>query len=360
MSDLKYMEQAFGLALRAKGKTSPNPIVGCVIVKNNRVVAKGYHRFCGGDHAEIVALKRAGSLAKGARLYVTLEPCSHYGRTPPCVDKIIDSGIKEVIIGMVDPNPVNNGKSILKLRRAGIKVKAGFLEQELQVANESFIKFIKYKMPFVVVKCAQTLDGKIAVSSGQSRWITSPQTRDLAHRWRSDFDAILVGINTVLKDNPYLNAIPKSKRLKKIIVDTRLQIPLSANVFKNTRAEDIIIATTKKAPSSKRENLSKKGVNILICPLSGGRVNLKWLFKELARKEIAHLLIEGGSQIIGSALKAGLVDKVLLCIAPKIMGDETAVSSIRGLKVTNVNQTLRLKNVTIDRIGEDIVVEGYI
>lgn len=360
MSDIQYMERAFKLALRAKGKTSPNPMVGCVIVKNNRIIAEGYHHRCGADHAEIVALKKAGSRAKGATLYVTLEPCSHYGRTPPCVDKIIASGIKEVVAGMIDPNPVNNGKSILKLRQNKIRVKTGFLEQKLRKANESFIKFIKYKMPFVVVKCAQTLDGKIATFSGQSKWITSPKTRDFTHRLRGDFDAILVGANTALKDNPGLNARSTTKRLKKIVVDSKLQIPLGAKLFSNTGPGDVVIATTRKAPQQKQEILKAKGVSVLVCPQSKEGVNLKWLFRELARREISSLLIEGGSKIVGSALKANLVDKFLMFIAPKIMGDERAVSSVRGFKVANVNQVLRLKNVAVKKIGEDILVEGYI
>lgn len=360
MTDYDYMRMALNLALRAQGKTSPNPLVGAVIVKNNKVIARGFHRRCGTDHAEIVALKDAKEKARGATLYVTLEPCSHVGRTPPCVDALIRSGVARVVIGMIDPNPVNNGKSVAGLRRAGIRVKVGFLQEELKKINESFIKFIKYKMPFVVVKCAQTLDGKIATAGGQSKWITSQQSRNYAHRLRDDFDAIMVGANTVLRDNPRLNAADKKKRIKKIIADTHLKISLSANLFKNTRPEDVIIVTSQKAPAVKINKFRKKGVNVIVCPHAKKGVDLKWLFKELARKEITSVLIEGGSKIIGAALKAKLVDKILVFIAPKIMGDACALSSVSGSIIKNVNAAIRLRDWTLKKIGEDILIEGYL
>jgi diaminohydroxyphosphoribosylaminopyrimidine deaminase/5-amino-6-(5-phosphoribosylamino)uracil reductase len=214
------MRKAMILAQRGLGLTSPNPMVGALLVKNGKIIAQGWHRRCGGDHAEIVALKKAGAKARGCRLYVTLEPCSHYGRTPPCVQQIIAAGIREVYVGMIDPNPLNNGKSIRLLKKAGVKVEVGFLPEKLQRLNEAFVKYITTRMPFVTAKCAQTLDGKIAASSGHSQWITSARTRDHAHKLRSQFDAILVGVNTVLQDNPRLNAAARSKRLKKIILDS--------------------------------------------------------------------------------------------------------------------------------------------
>ena len=358
--DSDYMKMALDLAQRAKGQTSPNPIVGAVIVRNNKIIAEGYHRRCGADHAEVVALKKAGKSAKGAKLYVTLEPCSHFGRTPPCVDRIIQSGIEEVNVGMIDPNPVNNGKSILKLKHARIKTKVGFLKEELQKANESFIKFIRYRIPFVVVKSAQTIDGKIATALGQSKWITSKQSRNYAHHLRNDFDAILVGIGTVLKDNPRLNATKKSKRIKKIILDTTLRIPLQAQLFKNTIPSDIIVATTEKMKKDKYLLLKKKGVDTIICPPSYDGVDLSWLLKKLAQKEITNILVEGGSKIIGSLLKENLVDKFLIFIAPKIMGDERAINSVRGLTLNNINRLVRLKNLTFQKIGDDILIEGYV
>ncbi len=363
LTDVDYMRKALSLALKAKGQTSPNPLVGAVVVRDEKIVSEGWHHYCGGDHAEVIALKKAGARAQGAKLYVTLEPCSHFGRTPPCVDKIIEAGIREVIIGMVDPNPVNNGKSIQKLKRTGVQVKAGFLENELEKMNELFIKYITKKFPFVVAKCAQTLDGKIATASGESKWITSQESRDYAHRLRSDFDGIMVGINTVLKDNPFLNARKKIKPIKKIIVDSDLRLPLKANLFKNTNPSDIVIATTKGAPKNKFDQLQKKGVNLIVCPRASGierRIQLRFLFKELAHREITNILIEGGGRVIGGALQEGLVDKLLIFVAPKIMGDQDALSSIRGLKINRIDRLIKLKDLTVKRISEEILIEGYV
>ncbi len=357
--DVVYMQRALDLALRAKGNTSPNPLVGAVVVGGGKVVAEGWHHYCGGDHAEVIALKKAGEKAKGATLYVTLEPCSHFGRTPPCVDKILSCGIREVVIGMTDPNPLNNGKSIKVLRTQGMNVRVGFLVKELKKINEGFIKYITTHTPFVTVKCAQTLDGKIATAAGQSQWITAPKTRDYAHRLRNDFDAVLVGINTALKDDPQLNAARKNKRLTKIIVDSHLRLPLDAKLFKGTRPEDIIVATTHRASRGQRDRWARQGVSVLVCPIKDNGVDLKYLFKELGKREIAHLLIEGGGRMIGSALKEGLVDKLLLFLAPKILGDERALDSVVGFQAKHVGEAVRFKDLTIGRIGEDILIEAY-
>jgi len=361
MTDIDYMRIAYKLARRAQGETSPNPLVGAVIVHQGKIVGEGWHKSCGGDHAEIVALKKAKDKSRGATLYVTLEPCGHFGRTPPCVDQIIQGGIHEVIVGMKDPNPLTNGQSLVKLRHAGIKVKVGFLKEELSRMNEAFIKYITQRLPFVVAKSAQTLDGKIASARGDSRWITSPESRAYAHTLRKDFDGILVGINTVLKDNPFLNAPEKKfKPIKKIIVDSTLRVPLDANIFKASQPLDIIIATTPKAKKARIHLLRQKGIEILICPQQRGKVRLKWLLKELARREIASLLIEGGGRIIGSALREKLVDKFLVFMAPKIMGDETALPSVMGLKTANVHEALRLHRIKVKRISDDILIEAYV
>jgi diaminohydroxyphosphoribosylaminopyrimidine deaminase/5-amino-6-(5-phosphoribosylamino)uracil reductase len=355
-----YFKKAIKLALRAKGKVSPNPLVGAIIVKNNRVVAQGWHKHCGSDHAEIAALKKAGSLARGAVIYVTLEPCSHYGRTPPCVDAIIKSGIKKVFIGMKDPNPLTKGKSIAKFRKAGIKTEIGFLEDDLKGINEPFIKFMTKKMPFVTAKCAQTIDGKIAAYSGRSKWITSKESREYARKLRNDFDAILVGSNTVLKDNPGLNASRKSKRLKKIIIDSALKTPLNAGIFRGTDPSDIIIAATKKSRKEKRGKLEKRGIYLVICPTQKGQVDLKWFLKKLAERDITNILIEGGSKIIGSALRQKLIDKFLIFIAPKIIGDQNALSSVSGLNIRDVNKAVRLHKITINQLKDDILIEAYV
>jgi diaminohydroxyphosphoribosylaminopyrimidine deaminase / 5-amino-6-(5-phosphoribosylamino)uracil reductase len=354
----RLMKRALDLALKAKGQTSPNPMVGCVIVRNGKVIAEDYHRRCGEDHAEVIALKKAGTQAKGATIYVNLEPCHHFGRTPPCVDTIISSGIKEVVIGQKDPNPLTNGKSIQKLKKAGIKVTIGVLENECKRMNEFFNKYIALGMPYVVAKTAQTLDGKIATSTGDSKWITSESTRAFARAKRDEFDAILVGINTVLKDDPSLNGIKKA--IKKIVVDSELKLSLKAKLFKGVRPADCFIATTKKADVKKVDSFRKKGLNVFICPLKGGHVDLAWFLKELAKNEITSVLIEGGATVIGSALKANLVDKMHIYVAPKIVGDERALSSIVGNKITKINQTIKLNQLEIQRLNEDLLITAYV
>ncbi len=358
MTDLDFMKIAYRLAAKGKRTTSPNPMVGAVIVKNGKVLSEGFHHHRGGPHAEIVAMKKNKGSLVGTKLYVTLEPCFHFGRTPPCVDAIIAAGIKEVVVGMIDPNPLTAGKSISKLRKAGIKVKVGVLQKQLGVLNQAFVKYITKRMPFVVAKTAQTLDGKIATRAGESKWITSEESRKFAHDYRNEFDAILVGINTVLKDDPALNA--SSKALKKILVDSALRIPLTAKLFKNTLAQNCFIATTKKADKKKIAMLEKRGVQLIVCPEKNNKVDLAWLMRELAQREIAKILIEGGAKIIGSAIKDKLVDKMIFFVAPKIVGDQDAQSSIEGLNISTLSKAVGLKNLQFKNIGEDIFFEADI
>ena len=359
MNDIDYMNKAYHLALKAKGETSPNPLVGAVIVKGKTIIADGWHRRCGADHAEVVALKKAGQRARGARMVVTLEPCNHYGRTPPCVDQIIESGIKEVIIGMKDPNPLTNGKSIAKLRRAGIKVTTGVLQEDLNALNEAFVKYVTKKMPFVAVKSAQSLDGKIATASGHSKWITSEATRKYARRIRDEFDAILVGINTVLKDNPKLTGSRATKRLKKVVLDSSLRTPPRARLFSNTAPSDVIIVTPLKASAAKRATFLKRGISVIVYPKRVAKVDLKWLMKELAKREVMSVLVEGGAHVAGSVLKANLADKLYCYIAPIIIGDQNALSSAVGIDTAKVGRAVPLKDVTLTKIGKDILVQGY-
>ena len=360
MTDIDYMKKAYRLALKAKGQTSPNPLVGSVIVKGNRIIAEGWHRRCGGAHAEISALKNARESVLGSRMYVTFEPCYHYGRTPPCIDQIIHSGIKKVIIGMKDPNPLTNGKSIAKLRQAGITTKVGILEDEIGAMNEVFIKYTKTKMPFVVTKTAQSLDGKIATAKGQSKWITSEAARRFARSFRDEFDAILVGINTVLKDDPKLNGSKTTRRLKKIILDPSLKISLKARLFSGTRPSDCIIATSAKASDKKKKALHEKGLAVIVCPDRGGQLDLKWLFKELAKQEIMSILVEGGAHVIGSVLRERLADQMVIYIAPKIFGDQRALNSVVGLRMQNVSKAIELKRMTFKEVGGDLMIKGYI
>ena len=353
------MRRAATLALKARGATSPNPLVGALIVKNNCVIAEGWHKRAGEDHAEIAALKKAGRSAKGAELYVTLEPCFHYGRTPPCVDAVIASGIKKVMIGMKDPNPLTNGKSIAKLKRAGLKVKVGILQDELIQMNEAFFKYIKSRRPFVATKTAQTLDGKIATRTGRSKWITAERTREFARKVRDQFDGIVVGVNTVLQDDPHLYTTRKINPVRKIVLDSRLRAPLKARLFKrNTSA--CLIATTKKASSGKIKSFRDKGVLVIVAPAKEGKVDLKWLLKELARMEMTNILVEGGAETVGSFLKEGVVDKMYFYIAPKVMGDDSGRNAIVGLKTVRIDQTIQLKNWSVEKIGQDILISAYV
>lgn len=360
MTDLDYMKLAAQLAIKGQGWTEPNPMVGAVLVKNKRIIATGWHKRCGGPHAEIEALAAAGSQAASATLYVTLEPCSHFGRTPPCVEAIIQSGIKQVVVGMKDPNPLMNGRSLQKLRRAGIKVRCGLLVEELTRLNEVFIKYIRCQMPFVTAKSAQTIDGKIATADGKSQWITSAAARQYGHRLRDGYSAILVGTNTVLKDNPRLNALRRDKRIKKIILDSRLRISLKAQLFKNVRAQDCFVAVTRQAPQAKVRQFQQWGIHVLICPAKNGRVDLKHLLRELAKREIASVLLEGGAKVIGQALADKLVDKMIVFIAPRIMGDQRALSSVDGPGPTTLDRMVQLQDITINTIGQDLVLEGYV
>jgi diaminohydroxyphosphoribosylaminopyrimidine deaminase/5-amino-6-(5-phosphoribosylamino)uracil reductase len=276
------------------------------------------------------------------------------------VDAVIKSGIKKVVIAMKDPNPLTNGKSIAKLKKAGIDVELGFLEKEARILNEAFVKFMTYQMPFVVGKCGQTLDGKIATRVGSSQWITSEETRTFSRRLRNHFYAILVGINTVLKDDPCLASADKNKRIKKIILDSSLKISLKAKLFKGCFLQDCLIATTKKASKERIAQFQKKGVGIIVCPKNKGKIDLKWLFKELAKKKIMSILIEGGAKVLGNALAQDLVDKMHIYIAPKIVGDQAALSAIDGINVLDISKALYLKNVAMRSIGSDIFISGYI
>jgi len=362
-SYIRYMKQAINLAKRAKGSTHPNPMVGCVIVKNDKVIASGFHKKAGGPHAEVIALKKAKDNARGATLFVNLEPCSTYQKTPPCTDEIIKSGIKEVVIAIKDPNPINNSKGIRKLKRHNIKVTLGILKEEARKLNEDFEKFITKKEPFVTVKVAQSLDGKLSTKSGDSKWITSYIARRYVHKLRAYNDAVLVGVNTVIKDNPRLNSrLYKSatKQPKRIIVDSHLRIPYKARMISENLNQNVIIATTKYASQKKVDNLRKRGVDIIITKSKDKLVDLKDLLKKLAEKSIVNLLVEGGSKIITSFLNERLADKIVVFIAPKIIGGRYANTFYEGEGITRIKDALLLKDVSYKRIGEDLMVEGYL
>lgn len=365
MNDKEYMRVALKLAVRAKGKTSPNPLVGAVIVKNDRIIGKGYHRRAGESHAEINALDMAGRRAKGATLYLNLESCAHLGRTPPCTKRIISSGIKKVVAAMIDPNPLNCGRGVKELRKAGVKVKVGILEKEARKINEAYIKYITTKRPFVILKTAMSLDGKIATKTGDSKWITNESSRRYVHRLRSEVDAVLIGIETVLKDDPRLTARIKDpgsrisvRNPTRVVVDSRARIPLGARVLNQEALT--IVATTKFASKKKIKALEKKGATVLIIKDRDKNVNLKELLKNLGELEITSLLVEGGGRINASFLENGLVNKVLFFVAPKIIGGEEALTPVEGEGIKRIKDAVKLKDISIKRFGEDVLVEGYV
>lgn len=363
----KFMKLALRLARQGAGRVSPNPLVGAVIVRGATVVGKGYHGRFGGPHAEINALRQAGSRANGATLYVTLEPCCHYGKTPPCTDAIINSGIAHVIVGMVDPNPAVSGKGIQKLRSAGIKVEIGILEEACRSLNEAFIKYITTKLPFVTLKAALTLDGNIATATGDSKWITCEQSRSLVHKIRTQVDAIMVGSGTVRADDPQLTVrlprLPKKtvKNPLRIIVDEKLRIPLRSNVLKPELAKGTLIVTAPaRANSRKARQIEAAGANILVVPLKKGLIDLKSLMKKLAAMGIASLLLEGGSELNASALAEGLVDKIMFFYAPKIIGGRKAIHVVGGSGVQKIADAIHVTALEVKRIGSDLLVTGYV
>ncbi len=361
MSDNVYMQIALELAARGKGRTSPNPMVGAVIVKGGKIIAEGYHKKAGTPHAEIIALKKAGSQAKGAVLYVTLEPCCHTDKkTPPCTSAIIHSGISEVIAAMTDPNPKVSGKGMRELRKAGIKTRTGALKSEAGKLNEAFIKHITQREPFAVLKIAQSLDGKIATSKGESKWITGAKARERVHKLRNELDAIMVGIGTIIADNPSLDCrVKNGKNPYRIIIDSSLRISLNAKVL-NYDDNKTIIATTEKASRSKITRVTNLGATVLVINSKQGRVDLKRVMKELSKLDIMSVLIEGGSSISAAALSSKVVDKVMFFVAPKIIGGTDSFSSVGGESPSLLKNALQLRDLHAEQFGEDILMEAYI
>jgi len=358
--DVMMMVRALDLAQKGQGKTAPNPMVGTLIVKGGKVVGQGWHRRCGGPHAEVLALRQAKRKARGATMYVTLEPCFHVGRTPPCVDAVIKSGVKNVVIAMKDPNSLTSGRSIRRLKTNGIAVRCGVMKNAAQKLNESFVKHITTGMPFVTAKIAQTLDGKTATANGKSQWITSEKTRTFARKRRDHFDAIMVGINTVLKDDPRLTLFSKKENFRRIIVDSSLRVPVKARLFRLAGKGKCIVATTAKASARKMKTLERKGVEVIICPQKGCKVDLEFLMKQLGERLITNILLEGGATLTGAMLKHKLVDKVHCYIAPTIMGDQKALSSVQGMAPQRIDHLIRMKQTRVFALEDDILIEGYI
>lgn len=357
----KYMRLALELAGNAIGRTSPNPLVGAVVVKDNRVVGCGWHRKAGTPHAEVHALRQAGELARGAEVYVTLEPCSHYGKTPPCAKALIEAGVKKVYAALLDPNPKVAGKGFKMLKDAGIEVEYGFLENEARRQNEVFLKWIERNKPFIAMKVAMTLDGKIATASGQSKWITNETSRAYGYKLRDIYDGIMVGINTVKEDNPSLTArVEGGKNPVRIILDSSLDIDLNAKVITDKQAQTII-ATTDRAERSKVATLEKQGIKILVVDKDkNNHVDIAKLIDILGQQKICSILVEGGGSIHGSLIENHLVDRVYFFIAPKIVGGKNAKNPVMGAGILSLNQAVELSEMEVKQLAGDILITGSV
>jgi len=353
----KYMRLALENARAAKGQTAPNPLVGSVIVNEGRIVGIGAHLKPGEPHAEIHALRMAGEHAKGGTIYVTLEPCSHHGRTGPCAEAVVKAGLSRVVVAAPDPNPLVAGRGIKILRDAGIEVIEGVLREESERLNEVFNRYIVSKRPFVTVKSATTLDGKIATRTNSSRWITSAEAREDVHKLRHESGAILVGVQTILHDDSQLNTrLPNGRNPLRVVLDSTLRIPEDARVVTDGEAPTWIF-TGSNADAAKRERLEAAGVRVIAT--SGERVNLEQVLDALGESEISSLLVEGGGQVIASFVEQGLADKLVLYMAPKLVGGKDAPTFIEGLGIADMNEAVGLTGLTVEQLGPDLKFEAY-
>jgi len=362
LRDISYLEMAYSLAQKAKGWTSPNPYVGAVIVKNRAIVGSGYHRGPGQPHAEIVALQKAGPSHHNATIYLTLEPCIHWGRTPPCIESLLKSQPNRVVISAPDRNPLVHNKGIRALRESGIDVSVGLLQEKNDILNEAYIKYITKKIPFVSLKAALSLDGKMATKSFSSKWISSSQTREYTQLLRGEHDAILIGVQTLLKDNPRLTLRHpswKGKKQLRIILDPDLRIPINSRILNTTSKGNIFIFTKKPAASQKATNLNKRGVEVISLPGSSTSISLKRVLVWLGQHEISSVLVEGGGRLHTSFLDQRLVDKVFISFSPKLIGGEKAPALFQGTGVKSVKDALQLRKVRSYQIENDIILEGY-
>lgn len=356
--NVKYMERALELALKGEGKVNPNPLVGAVVVKNGEIIGEGYHKKYGGPHAEVFALEAAGEEAKGADIYVTLEPCSHYGKTPPCAKKIIEMGIKRCFIASLDPNPLVAGRGIKMMQNAGIEVVTGVLEKEAMELNRVFMKYISKKTAYLFLKCGITLDGKIASRTGSSKWITNEIAREKVQKLRNRYMGIMVGINTVLADDPSLTArVEDGRDPYRIVIDPELRIPLISKFVNFQDKKSILVTSELNENSEKIEKLIEKDVKILF--LEGKEFKIKEILERIGAEGIDAILLEGGSYLISKAFEEDAIDGGEIFIAPKILGDEKAIPFIKGFNFENIDDGFQLKNVKINSYGNNVSVEFY-
>lgn len=361
--DAAYMRGAVRLARRGEGRTSPNPLVGAVLVKGDKVIARGYHTRAGAPHAEVVALRKAGSAARGATLYVNLEPCAHHGRTPPCVDALVEAGVARVVVGMIDPNPLVNGRGIKRLRKAGVEVESGVLVEECEALNEAFVCAIRQGRPLVTLKSALTLDGRVATRTGDARWVSGSESREAGHRMRATHDVIMVGVGTVLADDPQLTcrAAKGGRDPMRVIVDSQLRTPPRAKIVRavdGSRAPTVII-TTRRAPAERLRLLEEAGAEVLRVNSRRGRVLLLAGLYALKQRGVLSVLVEGGPTFAGGLWKERLVDRVETFIAPKVLGDPEALPMLFGPRVGRMQQAVPVDG-RVRMVGDNILLSGRV
>ncbi len=363
MDDTHYMQLALALAEKGCGRTSPNPMVGALVVNHDRIVGRGYHQRAGGPHAEVNAIDDAGAHARAATLYVTLEPCNHFGRTGPCTHKILEAGIRRVVIAMADPNPGVQGGGSHYLQDRGVEVVCGILETQAQVLNECFVTWITAGKPFVIVKCAATLDGRIATRTGDSRWVTGPAARQHVHQMRHRVDGIMVGVQTARKDNPSLTTRLDGQTgtdPTRIVLDTHLSLDPAAKMLQQASAAPTWVVGGPEAPPDRRRRLERVGARIIAAPLQAGRIDLLALLPQLGAMGITSLLIEGGATVIGAAFAAGIVDKVCFFYAPKVLGGDDGIPICRGPGPDRMQQGTPIHDLSVSRFGPDVMLQGYL
>ena len=360
-TERRMMQRVMALAAMGRGCTTPNPLVGAVVARGSEVVGQGYHRRAGEPHAEIIALRQAGGTARGATLYTNLEPCCHVGRTPPCVQEIVRAGVRKVVASIRDPDPRVNGGGFRTLRSSGVRVEVGLMRREAEVLNRAFSKSVKAGLPFVTLKGAASLDGRIATPSGDSKWITSAEAREHARVLRREHDAVLVGIGTILADDPRLTVRPahcRSLPLCRVVLDGSLRLPDGARVLSTLDQGPVLVFAGPRASRSRAENLEKRGATVERVPLSRGRLDLKRLLRSLAQRDINRLLVEGGGEIHASFLRQHLADRMVVYLAPRVIGGRDARSLVGGEGPRRLADAPRLERLVSYRVGPELVVEA--
>lgn len=360
LKDIFYLQMAYGLAEKAIGWASPNPYVGAVLVKKDVIIGDGYHERPGKPHAEVIALQKAGSLARSSTIYINLEPCVHWGKTPPCAEALLQARIGRAVISDIDPNPLVSKKGIRKLKEAGIAVSLGLLQKKNRFLNETYIKYITKKIPFVAAKAAVSFDGKVATKKFSSQWISSPETRKYFHLLRGEYDAIMVGVNTLIKDDPLLTVRHpgwRKKQLTRIILDSQLRFPLRSRILSTFAQGKILVFCLKEASPKKADTLRNKGVEVI--SLSSRRLSLQKVLSWLGQHEISSVLVEGGSRLLTSVFEEHAADKLFITLSPKLIGGKTAPTLLQGRGADLIHDSLSLKKTHSFQMGEDIIVEGY-